>query len=145
MSSNGYKQLLMGGMILGLIIFFSNHLLSYAQESSENTDESSDETPRFSIPSIFSGQEQGQYQNSVIQREIIQQQQQQQQNQEEENRVAIPGQQGDIGEEETQEELEEDDITASSSSRNIIEEKGEDGQDNPYGSNNDIHFELPFP
>jgi hypothetical protein len=141
MSSNGYKQLLMGGMILGLIIFFSNHLLSYAQESSENTDESSDETPRFSIPSIFSGQEQGQYQNSVIQREIIQQQQ----NQEEENIVPIPGQHGDIGEEETQEELEEDDITASSSSRNIIEEKGEDGQDNPYGSNNDIHFELPFP
>lgn len=51
MYSNNYKQLLVGSIILGSVIFFSNQLLSYAQELPEKTDDNSDETLE-----IFSGQ-----------------------------------------------------------------------------------------
>jgi hypothetical protein len=58
MYSNNYKQLLVGSIILGTIIFFSNQLSSYAQELPEKTDDSSDETLDITIPSpLFSGQE----------------------------------------------------------------------------------------
>jgi hypothetical protein len=57
MSPNNYKQLLIGGIILGSIIFFSNQLSSYAQELPEKTDDSSDETLDITIQSpSFSGQ-----------------------------------------------------------------------------------------
>jgi hypothetical protein len=57
MSPNNYKQLLIGGIILGSIIFFSNQLSSYAQELLEKTDDSSDETLDITIQSpSFSGQ-----------------------------------------------------------------------------------------
>ena len=57
MYSNNYKQLLIGSIILGSIIFFSNQLSSYAQELSEKTDDSSDETLDITIQSpSFSGQ-----------------------------------------------------------------------------------------
>ncbi|MDQ4017435.1 MAG: hypothetical protein M3129_02710 [Thermoproteota archaeon] len=58
MYSNNYKQLLVGSIILGTIIFFSNQLSSYAQELPEKTGDSSDETLDITIPSpLFSGQE----------------------------------------------------------------------------------------
>jgi hypothetical protein len=44
MYSNNYKQLLIGSIILGSIIFFSNQLSSYAQELPEKTNDSSGET-----------------------------------------------------------------------------------------------------
>ena len=57
MYSNNYKQLLIGSIILGSIIFFSNQLSSYAQELPEKTDDSSDETLDITIQSpSFSGQ-----------------------------------------------------------------------------------------
>jgi hypothetical protein len=57
MYSNNYKQLLVGSIILGSVIFFSNQLSSYAQELPEKTDDSSDETLDITIPSpLFSGQ-----------------------------------------------------------------------------------------
>ena len=48
---NNYKQLLVGSIILGSIIFFSNQLSSYAQEQPEKTDYSFDETLDITIPS----------------------------------------------------------------------------------------------
>ena len=57
MYSDNYKLLLAGSLILGSIIFFSNHLSLYAQELPETTDDSSDETPDITMPSpSFSGQ-----------------------------------------------------------------------------------------
>jgi hypothetical protein len=57
MYPNNYKQLLIGSIILGSIIFFSNQLSSYAQELPEKTDDSSDETLDITIQSpSFSGQ-----------------------------------------------------------------------------------------
>ena len=57
MCPNNYKQLLIGSIILSSIIFFSNQLSSYAQELSEKTDDSSDETLDITIQSpSFSGQ-----------------------------------------------------------------------------------------
>jgi hypothetical protein len=57
MYSNNYKQLLIGSIILGSIIFFSNQLSSYAEELPEKTDDSSDQTLDITIQSpSFSGQ-----------------------------------------------------------------------------------------
>ena len=57
MYPSNYKQLLIGSIILGSIIFFSNQLSSYAQELPEKTDDSSDETLDITIQSpLFSGQ-----------------------------------------------------------------------------------------
>jgi hypothetical protein len=57
MYPNNYKQLLIGSIILGSIIFFSNQLSSYAQELPEKTYDRSDETLDITIPSpSFSGQ-----------------------------------------------------------------------------------------
>jgi hypothetical protein len=57
MYSNNYKQLLVGSIILGTIIFFSNQLSSYAEELPEKTDDSSDQTLDITIQSpSFSGQ-----------------------------------------------------------------------------------------
>jgi len=56
MYSNNYKQLLIGSIILGSIIFFSNQL-SYAQALLEKTNDRSDETLDITIQSpSFSGQ-----------------------------------------------------------------------------------------
>src|SRR5215207_3615172 len=124
MSPNNYKQLLIRGIILGSIIFFSNNLTSYAQDLPEKTDKILNIVLPSTIPS---GQEQGRQQesrSSVIQGEIIQQQKQQ------EDKV-----------QEVQEELEEEDDTniASITTSNIIKEEEEEG------SNSDIPLELPFP
>jgi hypothetical protein len=126
MSPNNYKykQLLIGGIILGSIIFLSNHLSSYAQELPKKTDDSSDETLDVTLPSpLFGGQEQGLYQeskSSVIQRETIEKQQVQ----EEEKEIEILEKQEDIGHE-IQEGLEENDNSITVSE--IIEE--EEGND----------------
>jgi anion-transporting ArsA/GET3 family ATPase len=135
MSPNNYKQLLIRGIILGSIIFFSNHLTSHAQDLPEKTDK----ILNIVLPStILSGQEQGrqqEFRSSVIQGEIIQQQ-----NQEEENGIEILEQQEDKVQE-VQEELEEEDDTniASITTSNIIKEEEEEE------SNSDIPLELPFP
>jgi hypothetical protein len=56
MPHDNYKQLLIRGTILGSIIFFSNHLTSYAQDLPEKTDK----ILNIALPStIPSGQEQG--------------------------------------------------------------------------------------
>jgi hypothetical protein len=135
MSPNNYKQLLIRGIILGSIIFFSNHLTSHAQDLPEKTDK----ILNIVLPStILSGQEQGrqqEFRSSVIQGEIIQQQ-----NQEEENGIEILEQQEDKVQE-VQEELEEEDDTniTSITTSNIIKEEEEEE------SNSDIPLELPFP
>jgi len=141
MSLNNYKQLLVGGIILGSIIFFSNHSISYAQELPEKTDK----ILNIVIPStILSGQEHGQQQesrSSVIQGEMIQQQSQ------EEKGIEILEQQEDKGQE-IQEELEEEDdtsITSITTSNIIEEEEEEEEQDNNDQGNNDIPLDLPFP
>ena len=51
MCPNNYKQLLVGSIILGSIIFFSNHLSLYAQELPDKTDDTSDETLEITISS----------------------------------------------------------------------------------------------
>jgi hypothetical protein len=54
---DNYKRLLVGSIILGSIIFFSNQLSSYAQELPGKTDDSSDGTLDITIQSpSFSGQ-----------------------------------------------------------------------------------------
>jgi hypothetical protein len=175
MSPNNYKykQLLIGGVILGSVVFFSNHLLSYAQELPERTGDTSDESLDIIIPSpIPSGQEQGRQQELTSRQTItdvieenskqaaddprgsaIQMIQLQQQNQEEEKGVEILEQQEDE-EQEIQEELEEDDTSTITS--NTIEEEElnndqsnddveEESQDNSYDADNDVPLELPFP
>src|SRR5919109_1531608 len=126
MSPNNYKQLFIGGIILGSTIFFSNHLISHAEELPEKTDE----TLNIIIPSpILLEQEQGRQQesrSSIIQGEMIQQQNY------EEKGIEILEQQEDKGQE-IQEELEEDDtritrITSITTS-NIIEEKQEEEEE----------------
>ena len=142
MSPNNYKQLLIRGIILGSIIFFSNHLTSYAQDLPEKTDKILNIVLPSTIPS---GQEQGRQQesrSSVIQGEIVQPQ-----NQEEEKGIEILEQQEDKVQE-VQEELEEEDDTniASITTSNIIKEEGEEEeQDNSDQGNSDIPLELPFP
>lgn len=59
MCPDNYKQLLVGSIILGSIIFFSNHLSLYAQELPDKTDDSSEETLDITIPSPSLGQELG--------------------------------------------------------------------------------------
>lgn len=147
MSPNNYKQLLIGSIILSSIIFFSNHLSSYAEKLPEKADDSS-ETLDIIIPSpILLGQEQWRYQESrnlVIQREMVEiVEMVEQEEQEEEKGIEILKQQEDI-EQNIAEELEEDDTSITASSSNIIEEEEEEGQDNDQG-NNDIPLELPFP
>jgi hypothetical protein len=51
MFPKNHKQLLIGGIILGSIIFFNNQLSSYAQDLPVKTDDTSGETPDIIIPS----------------------------------------------------------------------------------------------
>jgi hypothetical protein len=44
MPANNYNQLLLWGIIIGSIIFFSSHISSYAQELTEETDEQQEDT-----------------------------------------------------------------------------------------------------
>lgn len=74
MCPNNYKQLLVGSIILGSIIFFSNHLSLYAQELPDKTDDSSDETLDITIPSPSLGQELG-GDTSIIAGDIIEEDQ----------------------------------------------------------------------
>src|SRR5215204_4202150 len=72
MYSNNYKQLLIGSIILGSIIFFSNHLLSYAQALPEKTNDRSDEILDVTIPSpSFSAQGLEDNDASIIAGDII--------------------------------------------------------------------------
>jgi hypothetical protein len=72
MCHNNHKQLLVGSIILGSIIFFSNQLSLYAQELPEKTDDSSDETLDITIPSpSFSGQGLEEGDASITARDII--------------------------------------------------------------------------
>jgi hypothetical protein len=72
MYPNNYKQLLAGSIILGSIIFFSNHLSLYAQELPDKTDDSSDETLDITIPSpSFSGQGLGEVDTSITAGDIM--------------------------------------------------------------------------
>jgi hypothetical protein len=58
MFPENYKQLLIGGIILGSIIFFNNQLSSYAQDLPVKTGDTSGETLDILIPSpTLSGQE----------------------------------------------------------------------------------------
>lgn len=72
MYPNNYKQLLAGSIILGSIIFSSNHLSLYAQELPDKTDDSSDETLDITIPSpSFSGQGLGEDDTSITAGDIM--------------------------------------------------------------------------
>ena len=76
MCPNNYKQLLAGIIILGSIIFFSNHLSQYAQELPDKTDDSSDETLDITIPSpSFSGQGLGEDNTSITAGNIMEEEQ----------------------------------------------------------------------
>jgi hypothetical protein len=58
MFPKNFKQLLIGGIILGSIIFFNNQLSSYAQDLPVKTGDTSGETLDIIIPSpTLSGQE----------------------------------------------------------------------------------------
>jgi hypothetical protein len=145
MFPNNHKQLLIGGIILGSIIFFSNHSTSHAEDLPEKTDETTSETLDIITSSpILLGQEHGRQQesrSSAVQGEILQRQQ----NQEEEIGIEILEQQEDKVQE-IQEELEEDDTSITSIiTSNIMKEEQEEEQDNNDQDNNDIPLELPFP
>ncbi|HEX5977164.1 MAG TPA: hypothetical protein VFY68_07790 [Nitrososphaeraceae archaeon] len=72
MCPNNYKQLLAGSIILGSIIFFSNHLPLYAQGLPDKADDSSDETLDITIPSpSFSGQGLGEDDTSITAGDIM--------------------------------------------------------------------------
>lgn len=71
MCPNNYKQLLVGSIILGSIIFFSNYLSLYAQELPDKTDDSSDIT----IPSPSLGQGLGEGDTSITAGDIIEEDQ----------------------------------------------------------------------
>ena len=72
MYPNNYKQLLAGSIILGSIIFFSNHLSLYAQGLPDKADDSSDETLDITIPSpSFSGQGLGEDDTSITAGDIM--------------------------------------------------------------------------
>ena len=72
MYPNNYKQLLAGSIILGSIIFFSNHLSLYAQGLQDKADDSSDETLDITIPSpSFSGQGLGEDDTSITAGDIM--------------------------------------------------------------------------
>lgn len=72
MCPNNYKQLLVGSIILGSIIFFSNHLSLYAQEL---PDDSSEETLDITLPSPSLGQELGEGDTSITAGDIIEEDQ----------------------------------------------------------------------
>jgi hypothetical protein len=74
MCPDNYKQLLVGSIILGSIIFFSNHLSLYAQELPE-TDDSSEETLDITIPSPSLGQGLGEGDTSITAGDIIEEDQ----------------------------------------------------------------------
>jgi hypothetical protein len=141
MSPNNYKQLLIGGIILGSIIFSSNNLSSYAQELPLKGGDTFGENRDIVIPSPTpSGQVLGgehEPRGSVLQREMIPQQ-----DQKVEKGIEILNQQEDKGQG-MQEELEEDN-TGITSSNIIEEEEEEEEQDNDQG-NTDVPFVLPFP
>jgi hypothetical protein len=122
---------MIGGIILGSVIFLSNHLSSYAQELPKKTDDSSDETLDVTLPSpLFGGQEQGLYQeskSSVIQRETIEKQQVQ----EEEKEIEILEKQEDIGH-----EIQEENDNSITVSEIIEEEEG--------GNDQGIPLSYPF-
>ena len=76
MCPNNYKQLLAGSIILGSIIFFSNHLLLYAQGLPDKADDSSDETLDITIPSpSFSGQGLGEDDTSITAGDFMEEEQ----------------------------------------------------------------------
>jgi hypothetical protein len=76
MCPNNYKQLLAGSIILGSIIFFSNHLSLYAQELPDKVDDSSDETLDITIPSpSSSGQGLGEDDTSITADNIMEEEQ----------------------------------------------------------------------
>jgi hypothetical protein len=58
MSSDGYRELLSLGIILAAVVFFSNHVLSYAQELPAKTDSISDITSEIAIPTATSSVQQ---------------------------------------------------------------------------------------
>lgn len=75
MCPDNYKQFLVGSIILGSIIFFSNHLSSYAQELPDKTDDSSEETLDITIPSPSLGQGLGEGDTSITAGYIIEEDQ----------------------------------------------------------------------
>ncbi|HEX5979096.1 MAG TPA: hypothetical protein VFY68_17570 [Nitrososphaeraceae archaeon] len=76
MCPNNYKQLLAGSIILGSIIFFSNHLSLYAQELPDKADDSSDATLDITIPSpSSSGQGLGEDDTSITAGNIMEEEQ----------------------------------------------------------------------
>jgi hypothetical protein len=76
MCPNNYKQLLVVSIILGSIIFFSNHLSLYAQELPDKTDDTSDETLEITISSPSSlGQGLGEGDTSITAGDIIEEDQ----------------------------------------------------------------------
>lgn len=76
MCPNNYKQLLAGSIILGSIIFFSNHLSLYAQELPDKANDSSDETLDITIPSpSSSGQGLGEDDTSITAGNIMEEEQ----------------------------------------------------------------------
>ena len=58
MSSDGYRELLSLGIILAAVVFFSNYVLSYAQELPPKTDSISDITSEIAIPTATSSVQQ---------------------------------------------------------------------------------------
>jgi hypothetical protein len=58
MSSDGYRELLSLGIILAAVVFFSNYVLSYAQELPAKTDNISDITSEIAIPTATSSVQQ---------------------------------------------------------------------------------------
>ena len=58
MSSDGYRELLSLGVILAAVVFFSNYVLSYAQELPTKTDSISDITSEIAIPTATSSVQQ---------------------------------------------------------------------------------------
>ena len=58
MSSDGYRELLSLGIIIAAVVFFSNYVLSYAQELPTKTDSISDITSEIAIPTATSSVQQ---------------------------------------------------------------------------------------
>lgn len=58
MSSDGHRELLSLGVILAAVVFFSNYVLSYAQELPTKTDSISDITSEIAIPTANSSVQQ---------------------------------------------------------------------------------------
>ena len=58
MSSDGYRELLSLGIIIAAVVFFSNYVLSYAQELPAKTDSITDITSEIAIPTATSSEQQ---------------------------------------------------------------------------------------